>query len=68
MNMIVYVNGEQESWQKARTVEAWLQDIGLLGKRVAVELNGQILPKSQFTQYQVQNNDRLEVIAAVGGG
>ena len=40
----------------------------VLGKRIAVEINGSIVPKSRFEEYEIKENDVLEVIAAVGGG
>jgi sulfur carrier protein len=40
----------------------------LEGKRIAVELNGQIVPKSRYSDTPVNAWDRLEVVAAVGGG
>ncbi|HCK92492.1 MAG TPA: thiamine biosynthesis protein ThiS [Gammaproteobacteria bacterium] len=66
--MIVYVNGEQENWESALTVAQWLETKQMLGKRIAVEINGSIVPKSRFEEYEIKENDVLEVIAAVGGG
>ena len=42
--------------------------LGLAGKRIAVELNGEIVPKSRYAHTRVDAGDRLEIVAAVGGG
>ncbi len=42
--------------------------LNLEGKRIAVELNGQIVPKSRHSDTRINAGDRLEVVAAVGGG
>ncbi len=38
------------------------------GKRIALERNGEILPRSQFNQQQIAHGDKLEIVVAVGGG
>ncbi len=66
--MIVYVNGQEEIWLASQTLQAWLESKNMLGKRIAVELNGSIVPKSQLGQVKVKAQDTIEVIAAIGGG
>lgn len=50
------------------TVAGLLEREGLLGKRVAVERNGMIVPKSQHATTPVAAGDTLEIVVAVGGG
>ena len=50
------------------TVADLIRALKLEGKRVAVERNGEIVPKSRYAQTKVGAGDRLEVVAAVGGG
>ena len=50
------------------SVAALLEARGLAGKRVAVERNGEIVPKSQHAAVVVENGDRIEIVVAVGGG
>ena len=50
------------------TVAALLERQGLAGKRVAVERNGEIVPKSRHVSTQLEAGDRLEIVVAVGGG
>jgi sulfur carrier protein len=45
-----------------------LEHMGLQGKRVAVERNGEIVPRSRFGQPMLVDGDRLEIVVAVGGG
>jgi sulfur carrier protein len=45
-----------------------LEHMGLQGKRIAVERNGEIVPRSEFEQPILADGDRLEIVVAVGGG
>ena len=66
--MHIYVNGEQRDYADNSTVNDVLGDLGLLGKRIAVELNKEILPYTQYPAQVLKPNDRLEVVHAIGGG
>ena len=50
------------------TVADLVRALALEGKRIAVERNGEIVPKSRYADTPVSGGDRLEVVAAVGGG
>jgi sulfur carrier protein len=50
------------------TVAALVDELGLAGKRIAVERNGEIVPRSRYAETRLQEGDRLEVVGAVGGG
>ena len=50
------------------TVAALLDEMGLTGKRLAVERNGEIVPKGLHAGTQLVDGDRLEIVVAVGGG
>ena len=52
----------------AATVADLLQELALAGKRVAVEKNGAIVPRSRYADDRLAAGDRLEIIGAVGGG
>ena len=49
-------------------VSELIEEMGLTGKRIALERNGEIVPRSQFTTQQLEEGDRMEVVVAVGGG
>jgi sulfur carrier protein len=52
----------------ARSVDDLVAALGLAGKRIAVERNGEIVPRSRYMQTPLVNGDRLEIVGAVGGG
>jgi sulfur carrier protein len=62
------VNGERRSLEPGANVERLLQDLALTGKRVAVERNGEIVPRSQYRDTALAEGDELEIVVAVGGG
>jgi len=64
----IVLNGTIRRFQSSLTVAALLESEGLLGKRVAVERNGEIVPKSQHAVTSVETGDRFEIVVAVGGG
>ena len=66
--MKVIVNGEPKSLTPGASVAELLDALGLMGKRVAVERNGEIVPKSTHASHRLADGDRLEIVVAVGGG
>lgn len=64
----VTVNGESRRLDSGTTVAALLAQMALAGKRVAVEKNGEIVPKGRHADTVLAAGDRLEIVAAVGGG
>jgi len=66
--MNVYVNGESKQYSDDMTVADIVNDLGLANKRIAVELNKQILPFNQFAQTGVKSEDCIVVVQAIGGG
>ena len=50
------------------TVADLVRALALTGKRIAVERNGEIVPKGRYDSTAIQPGDRLEIVAAVGGG
>ncbi len=64
----IVVNGEAEAVDPSLSVAALLADRGLTGKRVAVEVNGAIVPRSRHASTSLHDADRLEIVVAVGGG
>ncbi|HSG22975.1 MAG TPA: sulfur carrier protein ThiS [Azonexus sp.] len=62
------VNGETVSLFPAMSVSDLLAWRGLTGKRVAVERNGEIVPRSQHADTTLNHGDQVEIVIAVGGG
>lgn len=66
--MEIRVNGEIRRVRDGSAVADLLAELGAAGKRVAVERNGEIVPRSQHAGTQLAAGDRIEVVIAVGGG
>ena len=66
--MKLTLNGETKEFSDIRTVRDLLTALGYEGKRLAVELNGNIVPKSQHDTTGLNDGDALELVVAVGGG
>ena len=66
--MNIVVNGQPEQLAHPVTVAELLAARGLFGKRLAVERNGEIVPKSRHADTPLADGDHLEIVVAVGGG
>jgi sulfur carrier protein len=64
----ITINGERREFAQPLVFTELVNELGLAGKRIAVERNGEIVPRSQFAQRSVSDGDRLEIVVAVGGG
>jgi sulfur carrier protein len=64
----VSINGEPRQLPANTTVAALIEEMGLTGKRIALERNGEIVPRSTFTTRHLAAGDNLEIVVAVGGG
>jgi sulfur carrier protein len=62
------VNGEPAECRTGTTVANLLATMDTAGKRVAVERNGEIVPRSQHATTVLEPGDHLEIVIAVGGG
>jgi len=64
----VMVNGAAHRFERPLEVSALLCALNLVGKKIAVERNGEIVPKSAHGATLLADGDRLEIVVAVGGG
>jgi sulfur carrier protein len=64
----VTVNGAAHRLEKPLEVSALLETLDLAGKKIAVERNGEIVPRSAHASTVLADGDRLEIVVAVGGG
>lgn len=62
------VNGKELNVKENMTVSIMLEEQGFRAERVAVELNGEICPKSQYDKLILKDDDVIEVVSFVGGG
>lgn len=63
-----FINGEPREFAAPLTLAELIVALELTGKRIAIEKNGDIVPRSLHAQTLVADGDRLEVVVAVGGG
>ncbi|MDH2916689.1 MAG: sulfur carrier protein ThiS [Gallionella sp.] len=62
------INGASRQFRTNLTVAALIEEMGLAGKRIALERNGEIVPRGTFVTQTLVDGDKLEVVVAVGGG
>lgn len=68
MQSEILVNGEKRSLPAGQTLAELVRDLDLEGRRVAVEVNEEIVPRSRYAEHVLNGGDRVEVVAAIGGG
>ena len=64
----IVLNGSDKQVDSNINVSELLEELGLTGKRLAVEINQQIIPRSNFTDYILHEKDNVEIVQAIGGG
>jgi len=64
----ITVNGQPETLPDGSTVLALLERRGLIGMRLAIERNGEIVPRARHADTPLAEGDMLEIVSAVGGG
>ncbi len=62
------INGEPRTFPAPLTLAQLIEALDLAGKRIAIEKNGEIVPRSQHAETSLADGDRLEIVVAVGGG
>ena len=65
--MKIYINGNLQE-VTATTVESLLQELNLLPTQVAIEHNGTVLFRHEFSQTSIRQTDRIEIVRVVAGG
>lgn len=66
--MQVEVNGNAMELPAGATIATLIEQLALAGKRLAVEVNEDIVPRSQHPEFTLSDGDRVEVVQAIGGG
>jgi len=64
----LYVNGEARSLPADSTVAQLVESLDLGQRRIAIELNGEVIPRSEHASRSLNDRDRIEIIRAIGGG
>jgi sulfur carrier protein len=66
--MNILINGNIQQFDNNLTAAQLVEKLGLQGRRIAMEVNQEIVPRSCYETYQFKENDKVEIIHAVGGG
>lgn len=66
--MQITLNGKPAEFAHGTTVSELIEQLELGGKRFAVELNGEIVPRSEHAGRTLDSGDRVEIVHAIGGG
>lgn len=66
--MELIVNGESKSLPEPLSAAELVNELGVTGRRIALELNGEIVPRGEFQATMLAPGDKLEIVQAIGGG
>ncbi len=66
--MTISINGTSRTFSSALNLAELIAQLGYTGKRIALERNGEIVPRSTYANVLLADGDQLEVVVAVGGG
>jgi len=66
--MEIFLNGEIRQVEDKLLLTALIKELSLENKRLAVEVNENIVPRSQFDRYVLSAGDKVEIVRAIGGG
>ncbi|MDW5376076.1 sulfur carrier protein ThiS [Halomonas sp. HP20-15] len=66
--MQIQLNGQRHTLDGEPTIDDLVTTLGLTGRRIAVEVNETIVPRSQHAATRLADGDRVEVVHAIGGG
>jgi sulfur carrier protein len=64
----INVNGKMHQFPEGMTVKLLLEKMALTDRRLAVEVNLEIVPRSQYLTHELRAGDRVEIVHAIGGG
>ena len=66
--MQIVLNGEPRTVPAGTSPASVIELLGLRGRRVAIEVNGEIVARSRYAEHELKTGDRVEIVHAVGGG
>ena len=64
----IQLNGKTHQLQKSLNVSQLLNSLMINKKKVAIEINGEVLSKDNYDSYRVKQNDVIEIVTFIGGG
>jgi len=66
--MHITLNGEPHEFGTELPLAALVEQLELSGKRFAIEVNAEVVPRSSFEAFRLSDGDRVEIVHAIGGG
>jgi sulfur carrier protein len=66
--MHLFINGDEKTFGEALSLAELIEQLGMKGDRVAVELNREVVARSLWAETKLSDGDRLEIVHFVGGG
>lgn len=66
--MKIQVNGQDHMLKDGATLAHLVETMGLKGKRIAIEVNEELVPRDEFDRHALRGSDRVEIVQAIGGG
>lgn len=66
--MQIQLNGDRREVEGEPTISELIASLGLGGRRIAIEVNEEIVPRSRHAATRLAEGDRIEVVHAIGGG
>lgn len=66
--MKIHINGQVHELPADATLASLIEQLALTGKRIAIELNQEIIPRSEHANTSLNEGDQLEIVHAIGGG
>ncbi len=66
--MHLFINGDEKNFADSLSLAQLIEQLGMKGDRVAVELNREIISRAQWAETNLNDGDRLEIVHFVGGG
>lgn len=68
MMIAITLNGEQREVESGTTLSTLIQGLDMQGKRFAIEVNEELVPRSKHSEHQLLAGDQVEIVHAIGGG
>ena len=66
--MQIMLNGDPHIVADGATIASLVEQLDLAGKRLAVEVNEEVVPRSRHGEHALESGDRVEIVHAIGGG
>jgi len=66
--MEIFINGESRQVAESLRISELIEMLDLVNRRIAVEVNLEIVPRSSYAIHQLQAGDKIEIVHAIGGG